>query len=347
MKNIRIGTIGCGGIANGVHLPQLSKLEGVEIAALCDVNPKALAETGDKYGVPEGRRFTDYRQLIACPEVDAVDICTPNSFHCLMAMAAVEAGKPFCVEKPVGIGSDEVERLRDAAKEAGIPAMVCFSYRFMPAVRYARRYVDDGKLGRINSVYVQYLKDSAFMKGRRLDWRFVREYARYGVSGDLGVHLLDLAAFLAGPVSKVSADLQTVVKERKRLDSEETAPVETDDTCNFLAEFADGALGTFGITRCAMGHKNTISMDVYGDKGAIRFNLNHNDRLWMLEDEKFEEHAVPEEFFAHSVQMKEFIDLLRGAPDRYTPGLDDGLACQKVLDAILESSENRCWVKIR
>ena len=346
MKPIRIGLIGCGGIANGVHLPQLSEEDGVTITALCDINPEALKRTAEKYGVPSERQFSDYKALIAREDVDAVDICTPNYLHCPMAMEAVSARKPFSVEKPVGINVEEVEALYKAASAAGIPAMVCFSYRFMPAVRYARKYVEDGKLGKINSVYVQYLKDSAFIEGRRLDWRFVKEYARYGVSGDLGVHLLDLSTFLAGPVTRVCADLQTVVPWRKRLDSEELAPVETDDTCNFLAEYSGGAIGTFGITRCAIGHKNTISMEIYGDKGALRFNLNHNDRLWMLEDGAFAEHAVPEEYFAHSVQMREFIRMLRGEKDPFTPGLEEGLSCQRVLDAIMESAEKRVWANI-
>ncbi|MDD5603720.1 MAG: Gfo/Idh/MocA family oxidoreductase, partial [Eubacteriales bacterium] len=201
MEKLRIGVIGCGGIARGTHLPGIEKSDCGLITALCDINEKTLNEAGDKYGVPAARRFTDYRELIVCGDVDAADICTPNNLHCEMAQEAVKAGKPFCVEKPVGINYGEVKKLEEATAAAGVKAMVCFSYRFRPAVRYAKHLAEQGIFGEINGACVQYLKSSAFMKGRRLDWRFDEKQARYGVSGDLGVHLIDLVQFLAGDIT--------------------------------------------------------------------------------------------------------------------------------------------------
>lgn len=351
MENIRIGLIGCGGIS-GKHLYELSKAEGCVIYALCDINEASLKAAGEKYGVPEERRFTDYHDLIALPEVDAVDICTPNYLHVPMAEAAVAAGKPFCCEKPLGVNYDETVALKRHADEAGVKSMVCFSYRFMPAVRYAKHLVDEGKIGNVINFYAQYFKSSAFIKGRRLDWRFVGKDARYGVSGDLGVHILDLASFLSGDVTSLAADLGIAVKERMRLDSDELAQVETDDYCHFLAKFAGGASATFSITRAAYGNTNQIRVEVYGDKGAFRFDLNHNDRLEYytggIKDgrliEQMETVEVPKEFYTS--QMQCFIDLLRGKPDRYIPTLADGVKLQRVLDAILESDRDRAWVDI-
>ncbi|MBE6611911.1 MAG: Gfo/Idh/MocA family oxidoreductase [Ruminococcaceae bacterium] len=352
MKDIRIGTIGCGGIANGVHLPGIRNASGAQIAALCDIIPDRLHAAGEKYGVPMERRFTDYRQLIACPEVDAVDICTPNSVHVPAAMAAVEAGKPFCCEKPLGIGVDECLALEEAARTAGLPAMVCFSYRFKPAVRYAKHLAEQGMLGNILTFYAQYFKSSAFMKDRRLDWRFEKKIANYGVSGDLGVHLLDLASFLSGDVIALTADMGIAVTHRKRLDSEEIAAVDTDDFCHFLAKFDSGASATFSITRAAFGNRNQIRVEVYGDKGALRFDLNRDDELEYYTGgikegdaiNHMEKLTVPEEF--KTSQMQCFVDLLHGNPDRYTPTLRDGVKLQRVLDAILESDEKRAWVNI-
>ena len=128
MKNIRIGVIGCGGIAIGKHLPEIKKSIGGEIYAICDTDDNALHATGEKYGIPKDRRFKNYIDLINCVDVDAVDICTPNHLHCSTAQAAVLAGKPFCIEKPVGINSEEVKHLKEAAEKAGVKSMVCFSY---------------------------------------------------------------------------------------------------------------------------------------------------------------------------------------------------------------------------
>ncbi|MBQ8510459.1 MAG: Gfo/Idh/MocA family oxidoreductase [Clostridia bacterium] len=352
MNTIRIGVIGCGGIANGKHLPELSRADGAVIHALCDIDEGKLNAAGDKYGVPAERRFTDWHDLIACPEVDAVDICTPNCLHVPMAEGAVDAGKPFCCEKPLGISYAETVRLLEETEAKDIQSMICFSYRFMPAVRYAKHLVEQGAIGNVVSFYAQYLKNSAYMKNRGLDWRFVGKDARYGVSGDLGVHLLDLASFLSGDVTSLTADLGIAVKERKRLDSDEFAPVETDDFCHFLARFDKGASATFSITRAAFGNINRICVEVCGDKGALRFDLNQNDRLEYYTGGiqewdaicKMEKVEVPKEF--HTSQMQCFVDLLHGNPDRYIPSLADGVKLQRVLDAIMVSNEKRAWVNI-
>lgn len=346
MNNIRIGVIGCGSIANGRHLPEIREAAHGEVYALCDTDSNALRMAGETYGVPEERRFENYMDLIMCPDVDAVDICTPNYLHCSMAQAAISAGKPFCIEKPVGMDNDEVDRLKIAADRAGVKSMVCFSYRFMPAVRYAKWLVEQGTLGKINAVYTQYLKSSGYMEGRRLDWRFEKRFARYGVSGDLAVHLIDLASFLAGDIQRICADTGILVKERKRLDSEEYAPVDTDDYCNFLAKIENGASATFSITRCAPGNSNCVRMEVYGDKGGIRFDLNENDRLEVCAgaNGKMELVMVPQEFY--TTQMQEFINLIHEKPDKYVPTLEDGCKCQKVLAGILESAESGSWVPV-
>jgi len=348
MKDIRIGLIGCGGIS-GNHLPQYKNSKGGIIHALCDIDEERLNTAADRYEVPKERRFTDYRDLIALESVDAIDICTPNNLHVPMAMDSVRAGKPFCVEKPLGVNYAETLELKRMADEKNIPSMICFSYRFMPAVRYARHLVDEGLIGNVINIYAMYLKSSAYMPGRRLDWRFDSDIARYGVSGDLGVHILDLTSFLAGDVTGVFAQMGTAVKERKRLDSEEIAPVTTDDWCHFLARFSGGASATFSITRAAYGNRNHIMVDIYGDKGALRFDLNDNKKLEVHRPDMADENAmeileVPEEYRAGQQQC--FIDLLNGKRDKYLPTLEDGVKMQKILDAIMDSADGNSWVDI-
>lgn len=347
---VRIGIIGVGGITNGRHIPEIQKATGGCISAICDVNEKALKTFGDKLGIPEHLRFTDYKDLIASDEVDAVEICTPNHLHVPMAVDVVKAGKPVNVEKPLSVNLEKAEPLKKALSENPVPNMMCFTYRFMPAVRYAKEIMKKGLLGDIISVNVEYLKSSAFIEGRRLEWRFVKEYAGTGVLGDLGVHLIDMAEFLIGDMKKVSAKTGIVVKERKKLDSEEYAPVETDDYCNFLAEFENGAAGVFTVTRCALGHGNTIKYDIYGTEGVISFNLNNPDILNVCigdidrECESMHTVSVPAKYRITQEQM--FINMVDGKDCPYLPTVKDGLRSQKILDSLLKSSEDNCWIEL-
>ena len=344
---IQIGIIGVGGIGVGAHMGGYQNAQGAKVVAICDVNPARLKEIGDKFEIPEALRFTDYHDLLACGAVDAVDICTPNDSHCAIGLAAVEAGKPFNIEKPLGISIEETEALLRAADEKHIKSQICFSYRFFPAVRYAKKLIDEGKIGRIHSIYASYLKDSAYWEGRRLDWRFDEKIARYGVSGDLAVHILDTVRFLAGDYDGLIAQMDIIVKERKKLDSEEIVPVTTDDVCNFFARMKNGASATFGVSRAASGNKNRVRAEIYGEKGGFRFDLTDpkHMEIAMGGHAEMEEIEIPEEY--RYPQQQSFIDLLNGKDDPWRPQLRDGVKLQYVLEALMESAGKDQWVKIK
>ncbi|MDD3243080.1 MAG: Gfo/Idh/MocA family oxidoreductase [Eubacteriales bacterium] len=347
---VGIGIVGVGGIACGKHIPEIEQSKSGKVVAICDINPARLKEVGERLGIDEAHRFADYAQLIACPEVDAVEVCTPNYVHAPIAAAAVQAGKPVNVEKPLSVDLPSAGVLTEALKANPVPNMMCFSYRFMPAVRFAKWMMEQGCLGEIVSVHVEYLKDSALWEGRRLDWRFVREYAGTGVLGDLGVHLIDMAQFLVGDMEAVCSTAKTVVKQRQRLDSEEWAPVETDDYCSFLADMAGGVSAVFEVTRCAIGHSNTIRFDIYGRDGMLSFDLNHPDVLKIcvgkidVQGQGLHTVTVPQKFRIAQEQM--FVDLVSGAPTPYLPTIEDGVKCQKILDALLQSSRERRWIAL-
>ena len=140
-KVIRIGSIGLGGIWSGVHGPGIARSADLQLTAICDIDVQKLQEMGEKYGIDEAHRFTKYEDLIRCSDVDAVDICTPNDLHYEMAMAAVAVGKPYTIEKPITLTSEQADTLAKATQEKGIKHMVCFSYRFKAAARYARELI--------------------------------------------------------------------------------------------------------------------------------------------------------------------------------------------------------------
>ena len=352
MRKVKIGIIGLGGIGKGRHLREMLACENAEIVALCDIDPERIESARKLITIPDEKCYTDYRELIADPEVEAVEICTPNYLHAEMAVAALRAGKHINLEKPIAMSAEEAQRIIDAENESDAFGMTCFTYRFMPSVRYAAQLMKEKVIGDIIGLNVTYAKSSAFWEGRRLEWRFVKEYAASGVAGDLGVHLVDLAQMLAGDITELCAMTDIIVKERVTLDGGAIAPVETDDSCFFLARFKNGASGTFHITRAAIGHANTIRYDVYGTRGSFSFVLDRSvsDTLILCTGEgdpmnyKPREITVPKEFCLSQAEC--FVGALEGKRDDLFPTLSAGLQCQKVIDAILKSASEHRWVTL-
>jgi len=346
---VRIGIIGTGAVFSYGHMPQLIESCDCKITAICDINPDKLKEYGEKLGVEEKYRFTDYRDLIACDIVDAVEICTPNYLHVEMAKEVVKAGKAVEVEKPLGADYSGVDELLRLIDEKNVPNMMCFTYRFKPAVRYAKKLLDEGKIGKIINVSIEYLKDSAFMPGRKLEWRFIKSMAGSGVLGDLGVHLADMTRHLIGDFKTVYAMKDIVVKERQREDSDEIGKVETDDIVSFIAKLENDIIANFTVTRCAVGNRNTIKYEIYGTDGVIKFNLNNDKELTYCfsngTDVELVTEPVPEEFL-HQGQEQTFINAILGKKADYHPDVFEGAKCQRVIDAVLKSSETGMPVEV-
>ena len=141
-KKVRIGIVGFGGIARGRHVNELSKCSDAVITAVCDISDRALEKAKEKLNISATKCYKDYNDLIADPEVDAIEICTPNYLHAEIAIAALKAGKPINLEKPIAISYEQALRVVETEKESKAFGMTCFTYRFFPAVRYAKHLVD-------------------------------------------------------------------------------------------------------------------------------------------------------------------------------------------------------------
>jgi predicted dehydrogenase len=245
---------------------------------------------------------TDWRALIARPDIHLVDICTPGSSHAEIAIAALEAGKHVLCEKPLANTVEEAEAMAAAAAEAsrrGVRSMVGFSYRRTPALALARRLIADGRLGALRHVRTQYLQDWIVDPEFPLVWRLQREHAGSGALGDLGAHIVDLAQFLVGePLSGVSALTETFIRERPLPTASSglaavvdgaapRGPVTVDDAALFLGRFPSGAVASFEATRFATGRKNALRIEINGEHGSIAFDL---ERLNELE---FHDHTEP------------------------------------------------------
>lgn len=352
-KVIRIGSVGVGAIWTGVHEPGIRRSPDLELVAICDIDAEKLRAVGEKYGIDEAHRFTDYRDLIRCPDVDAVDICTSNDAHFEIAMAAVEAGKPYDVEKPVTMTAAEADILAKATAEKGLPNMVCFSYRFKAAARCARELIEQGKIGRVYHVDMQYFQAWGLPRcNTPRVWRFVKSRTGSGAMGDLGCHALDLVRFVVGgDYTRVVGHTGTYVTERERLDGTGMGPVDVDDFCNYMADMEGGVSASFQITRFGYGRGNYQRMEIYGSKGALVYSLDVTPGVDALEVcigapyervGAFTNLPVPERFYAD--QMQAFADVLNGCGDGTAATIEDGRRIQHALDTIIRSAEEARWL---
>lgn len=354
--SIGIGLIGLGQIAHNVHIPDLLNAKELRIAAICDIDPAALASTRDQLGMEPSRCFTDYHDLIACPQVDAVVIATPNYEHVNMALAAAAAKKPYCVEKPLGLSCEDTAALVEATEKAGVKSMVCFSYRYKAAARMARDIVLRGDLGKIRHVSMQYLQTWGNEEADcPLVWRFRKALTGTGVLGDLGSHMADLTSFLTGRrIIEVVAQAGTVIPTRRNPDGSGAGAVDVDDYCNFLANMEEGISASFQTTRTAYGRGNYQRLEIYGSAGALVYTLDEDgsetDTLElcigraMSETGSFKRVTIPKKYQTN--QMRSFEDLLLGRADGLSATVADGYRNMCVLDAVEESFRTRKWVSV-
>ncbi|MFF3598123.1 Gfo/Idh/MocA family protein [Kitasatospora indigofera] len=316
---------------------------------------------------------TDWRALVARPDVDVVDICTPGESHAEIALAALAAGKHVLCEKPLANSVAEARAMAGAAASAavrGVRSMVGFNYRRTPALALARRMVAEGRLGALRHVRAQYLQDWIVDPEFPLVWRLRREQAGSGALGDLGAHIVDLAQYLAGErLTGVSAVTETFVRERP-LPAAGGAPaaggggargpVTVDDAALFTGRFAGGALASFEATRFANGRKNALRIELNGERGSLAFDLERLNelhfhdgcepaatagfrRILVTEPEHpYLEAWWPaghvlgyEHTFVH--QIRDLVHAI-AAGDEPSPSFADGLQVQLVLAAVEESA---------
>jgi predicted dehydrogenase len=334
---------------------------------LCGRTPAAVKTAADQLGWEE--ISTDWREVVRRKDIDIVDIVTPGDSHAEIAIEAAKAGKVVFCEKPLANTVKESERMLAAVKKAGVIHMICHNYRKAPAVTLARQIIDEGRLGRLYHFRGTYLQDWVADPNVPLYWRLQKEKAGSGALGDIASHSLDLAHYLVGPVTEVSAALETFVKERPLPDNpKKKGRVTVDDASASIVRFGNGALGTIEASRFATGRKNYNRFEINGSKGSIAFNLERMNELdvYFTDDEKrvqgFHNIMVTEpehpyfkawwpaghiigyeHTFVHTVY-----DLLEGIAKNKmpTPNFEDGVKNQKVLAAMEKAAVTKRWVTV-
>ncbi|TPV50186.1 Gfo/Idh/MocA family oxidoreductase [Pseudarthrobacter phenanthrenivorans] len=320
----------------------------------------AVSEAAARYGWSE--TATDWRTVLDRDDIHVVDICAPGWMHAEIATAALEAGKHVLLEKPLANTLAEAEAMTAAAQEArtrGVQSMVGFNYRRVPALALAKELISEGRLGSVRQVRAAYLQDWLADGQAPMTWRLKKETAGSGALGDIASHAIDQVLFLLGDqVTEVSGRLQTFVDRRPGADGLEEVTV--DDAAWATLALASGAIASVEASRVATGRKNSLQIEVYGDKGALRFDLENLNELAFLDssaparEQGFRRIVVTEpehpyldawwpqghiigweHTFTH--EIRDFL-LAIDAGAEPSPSFEDGLEVQRVLAAVEESA---------
>ena len=193
MANVRVGFIGCGGIANGKHFPGMAQQEGVDMCAFCDLILERAEKAAKEYGTPDAKVYTDYHELLADPTIDAVHVLTPNVAHCEITVAALEAGKHVLCEKPMAATPADAKKMLEARDRTGKMLTIGYQYRHFPENQVAKKVVDSGVLGDV------YYAEATYLRRRGVPtWGVFTDKAKQGGGPliDIGTHALDLTLFL-------------------------------------------------------------------------------------------------------------------------------------------------------
>jgi predicted dehydrogenase len=371
VRELRVALIGGGGVMGQAHslgwalAPAMAEIgASVTKAVVADVSDDVAATAAARYGWAEST--SDWRSLLTRDDIDVIDIVTPPNLHQPIALAALAAGKHVFVEKPVTNDAAEAAELAEAARQAGVVNQVGFNYRHIPAIGLAKRLIEDGALGVPLQYRTTYLMDPLFVV-TDFGWRAKKSTGGSGVVGDIGSHILDIAEYLNGDIVAVTGRLRARPDERGWIDdAERVAQDLTDDAGVWLAEFANGAIGTFAVNGWSSGHKNHLGFELDGTRGAIRFDWNMRDALQISSaDDPVEvsgfrtvmssgEHAdvwtpVPGLGLGYTdstaVQLQKFVRAIVGG-GQASPSFADGARTQQIVEAVWESAESGQWVAV-
>jgi len=387
MKKLNVGLIGAGFMGKAHSLAYVAMpmffwpAPAIPVRkTIVDVSDAIAAEAAQRFGFEKST--SDWRSVVEDPEIDIIDIATPNHLHAEIAIAAAAAGKHIISEKPLARNGEEAKTMYDAVKNAGIVHMVAFNYRRTPAVALAKKYIDEGAIGDILNFRGTYLQDWSADPDGPLSWRFQKSIAGSGSLGDIGTHVVDMARFLCGEITQVNTQLKTWVKTRPlqaggvdklgASTKDSTAPrgeVDVDDEVLSLLEFQSGAIGSLEATRNAHGRNNFLTFEIHGSLGSIYFNYERRDELQVAfsSDQADRKgfrtvYTGPEHPYGEGLwpipalgigygetKIIETYDFVKAIMEggEVSPNFKDGYQINLIADAMAASAQSRSWTSVQ
>ncbi|NOU90786.1 gfo/Idh/MocA family oxidoreductase [Paenibacillus sp. LMG 31460] len=339
-----VGIIGLGGIGD-YHMNHLSRIVNTRVAAICDVNTKAVQEVGDRLNLSAEKRYSDYKAIIADTDVDFIISGVSNKFHYDILKYAIVCGKPIFSEKPFTRTMEEADELLSLYEKNPIPCMIGFSYRYRPCFQYVKKLVEQGTLGRIRHIAAHYLQEeNAPMFNKEYTWRFNKEMAGSGILADIGSHMVDAARFFVGEFTQVAGMMSTFIDHRTDSRTNQLVEVDVDDFTGFQCVLEGGVMGTFYTHKNAIGTKNQFQVTLFGDLGTVRISVEQPNEvhLTVREGEKLEltEKVIHLDEKTMKPMLQDFVDYLEQANSPLLPTIIDGYRNQRVLQAIIDSAKD-------
>lgn len=364
MTQIGIGIVG-GGYMGKAHAVAMAAVGAVFETALrpclemvCATSDASAERYRTAYGF--NRATTDWRVLVSDPAVEAVIIASPQSTHREIAEAAFALGKPVLCEKPMGASLDESIAMVAAAEDAGAINMTAFNYIRTPASQYARQLIVDGVIGDVTWFRGEHTEDFLADPTAPATWRTTG--VANGTMGDLAPHMLNAALALIGPIKSLIAEVETVHTDRPG------GTVTNDDHGQMMCRFENGAMGAMYFSRIATGRKMGYAYEIIGTKGAIKFDQEDQNAIWLYQMDGPEAQrgftkiltgpAHPDYLpFCQGpghgtgyqdqiiIEAKDFLEAIAAGQNKW-PTFRDGMEVNKIVAAALTSSDAKAWVNV-
>lgn len=281
MRDLGIGLVG-GGYMGKAHAVAMAAVGAVFDTALrprlemiAAASPESAARCARAFGF--ARAAETWEALVADPAVEAIVIASPQETHRAIAETALVEGKPVFCEKPLGATLEDARAITRAARASGLANMTGFNYVRTPATQFARQLIADGAIGRILWFRGEHTEDFYADPHAPATWR--AEGEANGTMGDLAPHMINAALALAGPIASVMAEIETAIPDRGGV------PVTNDDQAQMMCRFANGAMGHLFFSRVSHGRKMGYAYEIAGSKGAIRFDQEDQNALWLYRAE--------------------------------------------------------------
>ena len=375
-KYFSIGLVGYGGIGKlhtvnwrNLHLyysdlPVNLKLRGAA-ARTQNSADQAVQDGGFSYGT------TDFQELIKDPDINLIDICTPNDLHYSVFKAAIKAGKHIYCEKPLALNIKQAEEMLLLAESSDSVVQLAFNYRFIPAVMKAKQFIDDGFLGDVINFRAQYFHTGYLNPEKPMSWRLTQDVSGGGALVDLGSHVIDLMLYLAGSFSRVMAQTKTFIKERPaEKGKNKKEDVVVDDHAQVLVELAGSGVGIIEVSRVAHGTTDDLNFEIHGSNGALKFDVLDPNWLYVFDasDQKsplggsqgYKQIQTMHNYPSNTIPGGRSMVNLMGmhANSQYqmikaavgiqapSPSTRDGFNVQQILDASYRSAREERWVNV-
>ncbi|MFL4471816.1 Gfo/Idh/MocA family protein [Tateyamaria armeniaca] len=365
MQEIGIGIIGGGymGKAHAVAYAAVGAVFDTRLRPRLEMVAASSMASAEKYRAAFGfaRAAENWEMLVRDPKVAAVVIASPQSTHRAAAELAFSLGKPVFCEKPLGASVEDAEAMVRAAQDSGLVNMIGFNYIRTPASQYARQLIADGALGRITWFRGEHTEDFLADPDIPANWR--TDGDANGTMGDLAPHMVNAALALMGPVDSVMAQIETVHTDRHG------KAVTNDDQAQMMCRFAGGAMGHMYFSRVATGRKMGYAYEITGTKGAIRFDQEDQNALWLYKAEGPEAERGFRKILtgpAHPnyaafcqgpghgtgyqdqiiIEARDFLEAIADGTPKW-PTFADGLAVSRVISAARISQTTGAWTPVQ